>query len=527
MAFSRIDQFQKIKANESEYDICIIGGGATGAGVALDAVLRGYKVLLIEKGDFAGQTSSKSTKLVHGGVRYLEQAVRNLDWQQFKMVYKALHERKVMLQNAPHLAHPLALLTPCYSWWDRIYYGIGMWLYDRISGVTNLKNSQGLGKQQMEQLVPNLQVKGMSGGILYYDGQLNDARYALAIVQSAEKEGAAILNYCELSHFGLSPKSLKIKKVHFKDLISGEEHEVSCKVVVNATGPFTDHIRHLANLKLKPRMKVSRGAHIVLPKAFWSGDTALLIPKTDDGRVVFIIPWRDYVLVGTTDEPDDLQEDPAIQAQEEEYLLDYFNRFALNKATKQDISSGFVGQRPLLQVGLSDAMQSDTKSLVRDHEVEVDQRSKLVSIMGGKWTTYRVMAQDTMDVVEEEVLHRSKKVCKTKDYVLFGGEKMDEGTWQQRINSLKINEMTATHLREVYGFHAIKVLEYCEKEKEGLELIHKDLPYLQGELNYLKNYEMAECWEDILYRRWGISLRDQAKGQLIKDIKKEAFASFH
>ncbi|RXK49609.1 glycerol-3-phosphate dehydrogenase/oxidase [Aquirufa rosea] len=526
MAFSRLDQFQKIKANEAKYDICIIGGGATGAGVALDAVLRGYKVLLIEKGDFAGQTSSKSTKLVHGGVRYLEQAVRNLDWQQFKMVYKALHERKVMLQNAPYLAHPLALLTPCYSWWDRVYYGVGMWLYDRISGVTNLKSSQGLGKKQMEQLVPNLQVKSMSGGILYYDGQLNDARYALAILQSAEKEGAAILNYCELSHFTLSPKSLKIKRIHFKDLVAGEEYEVDCKVVINATGPFTDHIRQLANLKLKPRMKVSRGAHIVLPKSFWPGETALLIPKTDDGRVVFVIPWREYILVGTTDEPDELTENPPIKEEEEDYLLDYFNRFALQKASKSDICSGFVGQRPLLQVGLSDAMQSDTKSLVRDHEVEVDQRSKLVSIMGGKWTTYRVMAEDTMDVVEEEVLHRKRQPCRTKDYALFGAEPVDELKWQQRILDLQVGQESARHLREIYGSHAWDVLAYCESSTGGLDLIHSSLPYLQGELNYLKNFEMVECWEDILYRRWGISLRDQAKGQLIKDIKKEAFASF-
>lgn len=516
MAFNRADQIKKL--NEP-FDLCIIGGGATGAGVALDATLRGYRVLLIEKGDFASQTSSKSTKLVHGGVRYLEQAVKKLDWQQFKMVYKALHERKILLQNAPYLAHPLALLTPCFTWFDRIYYRIGMWMYDRIAGHTNLEPSRGLGPNQMRELSPALSLKHVRGGVLYYDGQLNDARYALAILQSAEAAGACVLNYAELTNFVHSPKSLKVKEVCFQDLISGYAYQIAVKAIINATGPFTDSVRALANPKLKPRMKVSRGAHIVLPASFWPGNTALLIPKTDDGRVIFVIPWRGYVLVGTTDEPDALHENPPILSEEIDYLLDYFNRYATGKASRGDVSSTFVGQRPLLQAALDEAMASDTKSLVRDHEVEVDGRSKLVSIMGGKWTTYRVMAADTMDVLEQEVFNQTPRACKTANYPLWGGDESKRDQFKLEAKGLGLSEATQKHLWETYGSNGFALLQ------GELQLVHPELPYIHAELAYMQQHEMATCWDDVLMRRWGLGLRDQRLCDEILAIKKEAFAS--
>ena len=516
MAFNRADQIKKLS---EPFDLCVIGGGATGAGVALDATLRGFRVLLIEKGDFASQTSSKSTKLVHGGVRYLEQAVKKLDWQQFKMVYKALHERKILLQNAPFLAHPLALLTPCYTWFDRVYYRIGMWLYDRIAGHTNLEPSRGLGPKQMRELSPAISLEHVRGGVLYYDGQLNDARYALAILQSAEAAGACVLNYAELTSFVHSPKSLKVKEVCFQDVISGEAYQVAVKAVVNATGPFTDAIRAMANPKLKPRMKVSRGAHIVLPSSFWPGKTALLIPKTDDGRVIFVIPWRNYVLVGTTDEPDTLRENPPILSEEIDYLLDYFNRYATGKASRSDVTSTFVGQRPLLQAALDAAMDSDTKSLVRDHEVEVDGRSKLVSIMGGKWTTYRVMAADTMDVLEREVLNQVPKPCLTANHVLSGGNESLREQFMRDAIALSLSASTQKHLWETYGSSSFALLQ------GDMQLLHPDLPYIQSEIDYLKQHEMATCWDDVLHRRWGIALRNQGLSEEIMAIKKEAFAS--
>ncbi len=514
MAFNRPDQFQKLNA---PFDLCIIGGGASGAGVALDATLRGYRVLLIEKGDFAAQTSSKSTKLVHGGVRYLEQAVKKLDWQQFKMVYKALHERKILLQNAPFLAHPLALLTPCYSWFDRIYYRIGMWMYDRIAGNTNLKPSRGLSQGQMHRLCANLNTNHVRGGVLYYDGQFNDARYALATLQAAEAAGACVINYAELNSFVHSSKSLKIKEVCWTDTLSGQTYQIPVKAVVNATGPFTDHVRALANPKLKPRMKVSRGAHIVLAADFWPGTTALLIPKTDDGRVIFVIPWRDYVLVGTTDDPDQLTESPEILASEVDYLLDYFNRYSTKKASLSDVSATFVGQRPLLQVALDHTLSTDTKSLVRDHEVEVDGRSKLVSIMGGKWTTYRVMAADTMDELEREVLHQTVTPCRTQDHILVGGHENEKTRFMSEAGNLPSD--IQVHLWSTYGSQAFELLAL------DLTRLHPELPYVAGELAYQKEHEMATCWDDTLMRRWGIGLRNERLAAEIRANKKEAFAS--
>jgi glycerol-3-phosphate dehydrogenase len=266
-------------------------------------------------------------------------------------------------------------------------------------------------------------------------------------------------------------------------------------------------------------MKVSRGAHIVLPATFWPGKTALLIPKTDDGRVIFVIPWRDHVLVGTTDEPDELREDPPILSEEIDYLLDYFNRYATGKASRADVSATFVGQRPLLQVALEQALSSDTKSLVRDHEVEVDGRSKLVSIMGGKWTTYRVMALDTMDVLEREVFHQVPKPCLTADFRLSGGDESLRPAFEQRAEKWKLAADIQTHLWETYGSNAIQML--ADEPKR----IHSDLPYLESEIDYLKNHEMAISWDDVLMRRWGIGLRNQEVSESIKAIKKEAFAS--
>jgi glycerol-3-phosphate dehydrogenase len=248
-----------------------------------------------------------------------------------------------------------------------------------------------------------------------------------------------------------------------------------------------------------------------------------LIPKTDDGRVVFLIPWRGYVLVGTTDDPDEISDQPEILDEEKVYLLEYFNRFAKQKANLADISSHFVGQRPLLQVQLNNAMQSDTKSLVRDHEVEVDQRSKLVSIMGGKWTTYRIMASDTMDVVETEVFHVNKSVCKTKHHALGISVPVN---FSKELSQGDVSSETAKHLEETYGGHARNVWEFCQKESEGTQVIDRGLPYLEGEIEYLKQFEMATSWDDVLKRRWGIALRDEALASRLVAIKKEAFASF-
>ena len=519
MEFNHSSTWDRIRENAAlGYDICVVGGGATGTGIALDAALRGYKVLLVEKGDFASQTSSKSTKLVHGGVRYLEQAVKKLDWQQFHMVYKALHERKAMIANAPHLAHPLGLVTPCYSLFEKIYYRIGMWLYDKIAGKTNLKNSTTVSNRRLKELLPTLNTKGMVGGILYYDGQFNDARYALALAKAAAHEGADVINYTAWKGFEFSQKSLKINKVNIQNLQNGEELSVSVKAVINATGPFSDALRKAANLKLKPRMKVSRGAHIVLPKVLWPSAKALLIPKTDDGRVVFVIPWRDYILVGTTDEPDTLQESPQILEEEKTYLLDYFNRYSSKTATLNDITGVFTGQRPLIEAAINQVMPEDTKSIVRDHEVEIDSRSKLVSILGGKWTTYRLMAKDTLDMLESEVFVTPQKKCKTKHYGLFSKVEFSETAFLELAKQHALEEATMKHLQEVYGPEKNLVLSHCISEPQGLKAILEGQPYLKGELSYSKKFEMSESLDDVLERRWGISIRDAAIAAEIKKV---------
>lgn len=512
MIFSRHAHLQGL-LDKPQVDVCVVGGGASGAGIALDAALRGHRVLLIEQGDFCAQTSSKSTKLVHGGVRYLEQAVKTLDWQQLRMVYKALHERKNMLRNAPHLAHPLALITPCYSWFDRMYYRLGMYLYDRLAGSSNLKDSQALLPKQLVKRLPNLEAQGSSGGILYYDGQFNDARYGLAILQSAAQEGAIVLNYAKLTSLSFDAQG-KIQGLVLEDVLSGSQYPIACKALINATGPFADHLRQMANPSLAPRIQVSRGAHIVLPSEFWPGSEALLIPKTHDGRVVFVIPWMGHTLVGTTDEPDALTLDPEVLVEEKTYLLDYFNQYAKRKAQAADISGVFVGQRPLI-LSLGRDGQPDTKAMVRDHEVEVDQGSGLISILGGKWTTYRLMAQDTVDAMERSLFQISPRTCLTARYALYGSPKEEENL-PELLRSEGLSEELINSWLQQYGSASKDVLACCKAKANGLQAIVAGAPYCWGELDYLQKSEMAVCLEDVLERRWNLGKRNAALAQALK-----------
>jgi glycerol-3-phosphate dehydrogenase len=325
-----------------------------------------------------------------------------------------------LLKNAPHLSRPLALLTPCFSFIESIYYTIGLKMYEWIAGSQNISSSERLSKKEALELIPELKKKRLNSAVLYYDGQLDDARYCLALVQTAVEKGVLAFNYIQANKFVKNEDTGRIKTLLAQDLLTGEDIQIHAKAFINATGPFADHIRKMANSKMKPRIKVSRGAHIVLPKKFLQGDAAILVPKTDDGRVIFMIPWQDHLLVGTTDEEDQLSENPKLEDYERTYLIDYVNRYLETPVTEKDVTSGFAGQRPLLEAKLHTALDSETKSLVRDHEVEIDKRSKLVSIMGGKWTTYRLMAKDTVDMVQENVLKQSVVECTTDQQVLFG-----------------------------------------------------------------------------------------------------------
>lgn len=491
------------RLGQEEFDICIIGGGATGLGCALDAAMRGLKVVLIERDDFASATSSKSTKLFHGGVRYLEQAVKKLDMEQFRMVNKALHERKSLIKNAPHLAQPLALLTPCYSWWEGFYYAIGLKIYDWLAGKTNLAPSEWLSKEAAIRRVPQLKDDKLKSAVLYFDGQFDDARYALAIAKTADLKGAVLINHVETLGFvrntegGLS--SLKVRET-----LQDEDYEIKAKLFVNATGPFSDHIRQLANPKAAQRMRVSKGAHIVLPRDLMPGDTAVLIPKTDDGRVIFMIPWQRRLLVGTTDEECKLTEkEVPLEKDDVDYLLKYVNRYFKKEVKAEQIRSGFGGLRPLLQADPSD----DAKSLVRDHEVEIDKTSGLISIMGGKWTTYRIMAKDTIDKCEE-ILRGSVSECQTADQLLIGAEGFIKDDYKRLARRFGIPEYVTRRLNRRYGTEATKVLMMIWKDPTLRHPIIQGSPILKAEVMYVSIHEMACTLKDLMSRRLGLELTD-------------------
>ncbi|MEI7587621.1 FAD-dependent oxidoreductase, partial [Runella sp.] len=398
------------------FDICIIGGGASGAGCALDAALRGFKVALIEKNDFASETSSKSTKLIHGGVRYLEQAFKNLDFAQLKQVKHGLEERQIVLQNAPHLARPLPLLTPVFSWFEGLYFTIGLRMYDFFAKGDSLPKSRWLSKKETMLRMPTLNAKKLHSAVLYFDGQLDDARYCLALAHAADEAGVAVVNYAELLDFKVDG-SKKLTEAVVKSLTNGESCAIKANLFINCTGAFADTVRLKANPKLTKRIRPSKGVHVVLPYEVLKSEDAMLIPKTSDGRVVFAIPFEGQLLLGTTDtDYRDIDKEPILEEQEVDFLLDTLTRYLAKRPDRSQVKAGFGGLRPLLAASES----ASTKKLVRDHEVEHDELSNLVSLLGGKWTTYRYMAQDTIDKVCE--LLGVERECKTTNHVLVGGE---------------------------------------------------------------------------------------------------------
>ena len=489
--------------DKEEFDICIIGGGATGVGCALDAALRGLKTVLVEKNDFASATSSKSTKLFHGGVRYLEQAVKKLDMEQFRMVYKALQERKTLIKNAPHLAHPLALLTPCSTWVEGAYYAIGLKIYDMLAGKTNLASSDWLNKKEALKRIPQLNEKSLNSAVLYYDGQFDDARYTISLAKTADEKGALMLNHINVLNFEKDEKG-RLNALNITDNIKNEHYKIKAKVFINATGPFSDTIRQMATPSVSPRIRVSKGVHLVLPRDLISAETAILVPKTDDGRVIFIIPWQSRILVGTTDEECSITEDEIIVERDDvEYLLKYVNRYLKKPITQAQIKSGFGGLRPLLQ---ADA-DSDTKSLVRDHEVEVDKKSGLVSIMGGKWTTYRLMAKDTIDKCEH-ILRGSISPCTTDQQLLAGAEGWTPDYYQSLMKRFKIHDYIAKRLSSKYGTDALKILNLLFKDGSLRLPVIEGSPVLRAEIVYCAVYEMGYSLKDVFARRLGLELTD-------------------
>lgn len=498
---NRIENLQQLR-NQS-FDICVIGGGASGAGVALDAALRGFKVALIEKNDFASETSSRSTKLIHGGVRYLEQAFKKLDFGQIRQVKHGLEERHFVLQNAPHLAHPLPLLTPVFSWVEGLYFSIGLKLYGWFAKNDSLPKAQWLSKTETFRRIPTLS-KIVHSAVMYYDGQLDDARYCLALAHSADEAGAATVNYAEVVGFE-KDNTGKLLSATILDGLTNEQYHLKARLFINCTGPFSDTIRLMSNPTDEPRIKQSKGVHLLIPKRFLPGDEAMLIPKTTDGRVIFVIPFENQVMVGTTDTAyDSLNEEPILESKEVDYLLETMRPFFSSMPSRSEIKAGFGGLRPLITA--KGGNRKDTKSLLRDHAVEHDETSGLLSLLGGKWTTYRLMAQDTVDAAA--LILGNQTECSTKTHRLVGGAFFQKNDFEKLMQQFAIEEDVAIHLNQKYGDRAEQVLTCASEEPALLERIHPDYPYLKAEVIYVVQEEMAVTLRDFFARRTRLEFLD-------------------
>ncbi|MDQ2842310.1 MAG: glycerol-3-phosphate dehydrogenase/oxidase [Acidobacteriota bacterium] len=467
----REDLFREASA-EGQWDYIVVGGGATGLGTALEAVSRGYRTLLLEAEDFAKATSSRSTKLVHGGVRYLRQG-------NVKLVLEALRERGRMLRNAPHLAHRQAFVVPAYSVLDLPFYGVGLTLYDSLAGKEGLGRSRVLGRQSAIESLPGVRAAGLRGGILYYDGQFDDARFAIALLRTFLDLGGIALNYTRVT--GLLKSRGKIAGVTAEDGETRKGLEVRAKAVINATGIFSDGLRRMDEAQSKPMLTVSQGTHFVLPRHFLPGNTALMIPKTSDGRVLFAIPWHDHVVVGTTDSPVPApQYEPHAMSDEKTFLASNIERFLGSRPKPDDVLSMWSGQRPLVR----QADKSSTAAISRDHTILISS-SNLVTITGGKWTTYRRMAQDVIDrTMEIAGLAASRSV--TVDLRLHGWieDAVSKDGWEQ-----------------VYGADLPELKKLGEQDKELGALLHPRLPFRKAEIVWAARHEMARTAEDVLARR--------------------------
>jgi glycerol-3-phosphate dehydrogenase len=376
---NREKAIEKLKSGE-KFDLLVIGGGATGSGIALDAASRGLKVALVEKNDFAEGTSSRSTKMVHGGVRYLEKAVKRLDKEQYSLVKEGLHERGIFLKNAPHLAIPLPFVTPLYKWIDVPQVFAGLKLYDMLSGNMSLGKSQFLSKKEVLRRFPMVNEKKLKAGVLYYDGQFNDARMGVYILKTAAEHDAVVANHVMVTD--LEKNGGKVSGAKVRDMLSGDEWLVNADCVVNATGPFADSVRKMDDADAKEILKVSSGIHIVLDKRFAPPQTGLMIPKTEDGRVLFVIPWKDHAIIGTTDEPAIVEDHPKALENDIDYVLRYANAYFHMDVTREDIKSVWSGLRPLV----FDPEKENTQELARTHVIKKN-GSGMITITGGKWTS--------------------------------------------------------------------------------------------------------------------------------------------
>lgn len=493
---SRAEELKDIE-NHS-FDVCVIGGGATGSGCALDAQLRGLRTVMLEAGDFAGATSSAATKIIHDGVRYLEEAIKDVDPKEYHVVARALHERVRMLNNAPHLTRQLQFLVPSYHWLNVAYLDIGLKIYDWLAGSAGISPSKFVSREETLERMPQLKQEGLLGSVEYADGQFDDARYNLALVQTFSKAGGNVLNYARVTGFGRD-SSGRLSSALVTDQFSGSQFSLTAKVFVNATGPLSDSIRHLATDSLPRRMRLSKGAHILLPLEIFGTHDAMLIPKTDDGRVLFAVPWNGRLLVGTTEQEVSPEDELFVSRQDIDFMLGQLNKYLEHAVQPSQIVSGFAGARPLVSSGESES----TQKLARDDVIEVDPSSGLISIMGGKWTTHRAMAEDTINAAQE-ALGVPVTECPTRSHVLHGGEGFNADLWEKLTSAYPISQDTAHHLAAKFGTAAWKVLELTRENHDLLQPILSGGPLIQAEVIYCVREELACTLEDIVARRLGI-----------------------
>ncbi len=456
-------------ARQEPWDLVVIGGGATGMGVAVDAAARGFDVALVEAHDFGKGTSSRSTKLVHGGVRYLEQG-------NVSLVMSALKERGLLRQNAPHLVHDLAFVVPNYSWWEAPFYGIGLKLYDLLAGKYGFGTSKVLSKEETLELLPALEPEELRGGVIYYDGQFDDSRLLIHLAMTAADHGATVVNYFPATGL-LRDDDGYVNGVTARDAETGEEIAIHAHVVVNATGVFTDSVRKMADAQAEPLMVTSQGIHLVFDRSFLKGDTALMVPRTSDGRVLFVIPWHDHAVAGTTDTPVDAPTlEPKALEEEIAFILETAGKYLTRRPTRADVLAVYVGLRPLVKG------DGKTSALSRDHVIHVDP-SGLLTITGGKWTTYRHMAEDCVDHAIT-LGHLNEVPCTTKTLRIHGYHQDPE-----MLGALS-----------VYGADAEAIRKIAHEGQLSAPL-HSNLPYVEAEVIWAARMEMARTVEDVLARR--------------------------
>lgn len=466
-------------SESKEWDFIIIGGGATGLGTALDAANRGFKTLLIEQADFAKGTSSRSTKLVHGGVRYLAQG-------DIKLVRHALMERGLLQINASHLVDKEAFIIPCYSWFSLLKYLIGLTLYDWLSGKYSFGKSKWLSKNETLKAMPGIKSKGLKGGIRYFDGKFDDARLAINLAQTAIENGATLANYTKaikLLKFGD-----QVTGVEVEDVITKQRAKHYAKVIINATGVFVDDILHLNNPNARKMVRPSQGVHLVLDKHFLNSESALMIPKTSDGRVLFAVPWHQHVLVGTTDTPLDAHDlEPRALEEEVDFIINTAGDYFKNKPDRSDILSVFSGLRPL--AAPTKEGSNSTKEISRDHKLMVSAKG-LITITGGKWTTYRLMAEETVNLAIFHA-HLPKKPCNTQNLKIHG-----------------CISPTGIDFLNIYGTDKTAIENLAKENADWAMRLHPKFKHIAAEVIWATQHEMAETVEDILSRRLRILFID-------------------